>query len=252
MNADSRRDRKSGDARVSGTSSIFANTASPSAAKSSPVPACFEGSTLVHTIDGLIEISEIGVGVPVLSRNEATGEQAYREVLKTFAHEDDRQLYRIDYVPENGDTDAVSATPEHPFWVKGVGWTQVGHLKSGDVLEICDPSGEDDRLRPPGNRQELALSGGRWLATVVSVTPEEDALPVFNLEVDEFHTYFVGTFGVWVHNTAGTSPATVIRESSLLRQHRSKSADAQVAGLPRSPPLRLPMLDQFFSAKKKT
>ena len=44
---------------------------------------------------------------------------------------------------------------------------------------------------------------GRWSGTVVSVTPEEDELPVYDLEVDEFHTYFVGTFGVWVHNKAG-------------------------------------------------
>jgi hypothetical protein len=199
MNANSRRDRKSGDSRVSGTSSIFANTGSPSAAKSNPVPACFDGCTLVHTIDGLIEIAQIGVSVPVLSRNETTGEQAYRNVVKTFEH-GDRLMYRVDYVTENGDTDALSATPEHPFWVKGAGWTEVGNLKSGDVLEICDPSGEDDRSRAPRNREEVALGGGRWSATVVSVTPEEDELPVYNLEVDELHTYFVGTFGVWVHN----------------------------------------------------
>jgi hypothetical protein len=177
------------------------NTGSPLAAKSSPLAACFDGCTRVHTILGLIEIHEIAVGLAVLSRNETTGEQAYRDVVKVFEH-GDRLMHRLDYVSENGDTDALSATPKHPFWVKGVGWTQVGHLKSGDVLEICDPSGQDDRLRPPGDRQEVALGGGRWSATVVSVTPEEDALPVYDLEVEEFHTYFVGIFGVWVHNKA--------------------------------------------------
>jgi hypothetical protein len=183
--------------------SIVDNTDSASAAKASLVAACFDSCTLVHTAIGLLEISEVGVGVPVLSRNETTGEQAYRNVVKNVEH-DERLMHRIDYVTENGDTDVLSATPEHPLWVKGVGWTQVGHLKSGDALEICDPSGEDDRFRPPGNRREVALGGGRWSATVVSVTPEEDPLAVYDLEVEEFHTYFVGTFGVWVHNKAGT------------------------------------------------
>jgi hypothetical protein len=225
MNANNLNNQKSGNARVSGTSSIFANTGRPAAADSNPVAACFDGTTLVHTIHGFMEIGDIGVGVPVLSRNETTGEQGYRPVARTFVH-DDRLMYRIDYVTENGDTDALSATPEHPFWVKGVGWTQVGHLKDGDVLEICDPSGQDDRQRAPGDRQKVALGGGRWVATVVSVSPEEDTLPVFNIEVDEFHTYFVGTFGVWVHNKG------------------------RVAGLSRSPLLRFPIRLNFLGLEK--
>jgi hypothetical protein len=147
MNANSRRGRKSADAQAGGTSSIIANTDSPSAVKASLVAACFDSCTLVHTAIGLLEISEVGVGVPVLSRNEITGEQAYRNVVKNIEH-GERLMHRIDYESGSGDTDTLSATPEHPIWVKGVGWTQVGHLKSGEVLEICDPSGQDDRLRP--------------------------------------------------------------------------------------------------------
>ncbi len=46
----------------------------------------------------------------------------------------------------------------------------------------------------------MTHSGGRWSAKIVSVTPEEDLLPIYQIEVEEFHTYFVGIFGIWVHN----------------------------------------------------
>jgi antitoxin component HigA of HigAB toxin-antitoxin module len=34
----------------------------------------------------------------------------------------------------------------------------------------------------------------------VSVAPTDLVETVYNIEVEEFHTYFVGVFGVWVHN----------------------------------------------------
>jgi hypothetical protein len=30
--------------------------------------------------------------------------------------------------------------------------------------------------------------------------------PVFNLEVEDFNTYFVGTPGIWVHNCNNVTP----------------------------------------------
>lgn len=40
---------------------------------------------------------------------------------------------------------------------------------------------------------------GRELV-VSDVTIDERAETVYNFEVEEFHTYFVGEVGVWVHN----------------------------------------------------
>jgi hypothetical protein len=175
-------------------------------------PACFPLDTYVHTDQGTLEIQYIEVGTLVLARSDVTGEQAYRRVVKTFVHRN-RQTYRIDYVTPEGETDTLYATPEHPFWVKDHGWTPAGRLQSGHVLEICDPDGYDEGYRRMGSLQELALSGGRWSATVVSVAESDLVTTVYNFEVEEFHTYFVGVFGVWVHNNSRLFPAAPKRNS---------------------------------------
>jgi filamentous hemagglutinin len=176
------------------------------------VPAWFEGETPVHTLHGLVPIERIGVGSQVLSRCETTGKRAYRRVVKKFAHED-RQLLRIDYATAEGKTDTLLGTAEHPFWIKDVGWTEAGRLQGGQVLVICDPVGLVDVDRPPGNRQELALGSKEWLATVISVTTSEYVFPVYDFELEGFHTYFVGVFGVWVHNSSRVFSAAPTRNS---------------------------------------
>ena len=175
-------------------------------------PACFPLDTYVHTDQGILEIQYIEEGTLVLARSDVTGEQAYRRVVKTFVHRN-RQTYRIEYVTPEGETDILYATPEHPFWVKDHGWTPLGRLQSGHVLEICDPDGYDEGYRRMGSLQELALSGGRWSATVVSVAESDLVTTVYNFEVEEFHTYFVGVFGVWVHNNSRLFPAAPNRNS---------------------------------------
>ena len=164
-------------------------------------PACFPVDTCVHTDQGILEIQYIAEGTLVLARSDVTGEQAYRRVVKTSVHRN-RQTYRIDYVTPEGETDTLYATPEHPFWVKDHGWTPAGRLQNGHVLEICDPDGYHEGYRRMGSLQELALNGGRWSATVVSVAESDLVTTVYNFEVEEFHTYFVGVFGVWVHNNS--------------------------------------------------
>jgi hypothetical protein len=53
-----------------------------------PVSACFAAGTLVHTQTGLVPIEQIKVGDMVLSKPESgEGEQAYKRVTRTFAHE---------------------------------------------------------------------------------------------------------------------------------------------------------------------
>ena len=76
--------------------------------------------------------------------------------------------------------ETISATPEHPFWVQGIGWVDASGLSAGDDLLLAD--------------------GGA--ATIVSVMRERLASPrdVYNFEVEGFHTYFVASAGVWVHN----------------------------------------------------
>lgn len=188
------------------------------------------------------EIQYIKVGDEVLSRNEVTGEQAYRRVTNTFVHYEKAILdVTIDAtgnmapLPRNQNErftkeyqaildwrTTIRATPEHPFWVNGVGWVPAGSLQPGQEVEICYDLNTEDINLPIGwaRLYEKRLSGGRWTAKVVDVRAEERyRTNVYNLEVDEFHTYFVGGYGVWVHNTCdvfadGATPPIVLEKST--------------------------------------
>jgi hypothetical protein len=76
----------------------------------------------------------------------------------------------------------IGTTAEHPFWVRGKGWTPAGLLQPGDLLSSHD---------------------GRW-TVVEAVTDAREVTTVYNVCVAEHHTYFVGCqtwgFSVWAHN----------------------------------------------------
>ncbi|MFR1184310.1 MAG: polymorphic toxin-type HINT domain-containing protein [Ruminococcus sp.] len=135
---------------------------------------CFVAGTLVTTEDGQEPIEEIEVGDRVLSEDETTGEVAVKTVTETYVNETDELIH----IGVNGET--ISATPSHPFYVDKLGWTLARSLRAGDVL---------------------VLSNGE-LVTVEWVQHEilESPIKVYNFEVEEFHTYFVGECGVLVHN----------------------------------------------------
>ena len=113
----------------------------------------------------------------MLSRDEHTDAQSLKPVLRTMVHP------VTDLIHVRVATDTITATPNHPFRVAGRGWVAVGELTAGDTLYLAD--------------------GGR--ADIVSVTREKLAIPldVYNVEVADFHTYFVAGAGVWVHNCGG-------------------------------------------------
>ena len=138
---------------------------------------CFVAGTLVITEDGQKPIEEIEVGERVLSENELTGEVAIKTVTETYVNETDELIH----IGVNGET--ISATPTHPFYVDKLGWTLARSLRAGDIL---------------------VLSNGE-LVTVEWVQHEilESPIKVYNFEVEEFHTYFVGENGIFVHNGCG-------------------------------------------------
>ena len=115
--------------------------------------ACFAKGALVHTKEGLVPIEKLRVGDWVLSKPEdGTGELAYKRVTHTFAHgptEVVNLLYRF-----GGKDDSIFAeyvqhrrlttTMNHPIWVIGNGWTDVGELNQW-----------------PGKESQLVLADGR-------------------------------------------------------------------------------------------
>lgn len=134
---------------------------------------CFVGGTSVLTDEGEKDIEDIEVGDKVLSKDEVTGEVAYKEVTATYNHETD-EIYSIHV---GGQT--IESTFNHPFFVKDKGWTFVKNLKVGDLLVQSD-----------GNTLKIE-----------SIELEQKHVTVYNMTVDEFHTYFVSDLGIWVHNT---------------------------------------------------
>ena len=100
--------------------------------------------------------------------------------MRTFLNEKDELVH----VQVNGET--ITCTTEHPFYVQGKGWIAAKDLKIGDKLEL--QNGEDafvDTIR----REKLA-----------------EPIQVFNFEVEDFHTYYVGAGCVLVHNVCSNSP----------------------------------------------
>ncbi|CAI8968694.1 hypothetical protein EMIT07CA2_50403 [Brevibacillus sp. IT-7CA2] len=74
---------------------------------------CFTAGTKVLTDEGEKPIEEIEVGDKVLSKDEETGEVAYKEVVGLFQKQAD-EIYKIIYI---GD-EIIESTAEHPICLK--------------------------------------------------------------------------------------------------------------------------------------
>lgn len=135
---------------------------------------CFVEGPLVAAEDGLCPIEEIKAGDYVWAEEPETGERALKRVVRTFLKEKDELVH----IQVGGET--ITCTTEHPFYVQSKGWVAAQDLKPNDKLELRD--GED--------------------AFVDAVRYEklDKPIPVFNFEVEGFHTYYVGAGCVLVHN----------------------------------------------------
>lgn len=186
---------------------------------------CFLAGTLVVAERGVSSVESLRPGDRVLARDEHTGQQGYKEVVRTYRSWTDRVVHvrtarasavqrgrgerhrvgeesggsaeggeEADEPPSTpGGVDGAGeqtlrCSPPHPFWVVGRGWVRAELLRVGDLL---------------------AGSSGEALVVVEHEVRAERA-EVFNFHVSEWNTYFVaerddGPF-VWVHNKDGRTP----------------------------------------------
>jgi len=135
---------------------------------------CFVAGTLVSTEDGNKPIEEIKAGDLVWSENPETGEKALKRVVQTFINETDVLVHV--FIGEQ----EIITTEEHPFWVEGKGWTGAAELKIGDIVRT-------------NNNQKL-------LVCKLYVEKLSSPVKVYNFEVEDFHTYYVGDDSILVHN----------------------------------------------------
>ena len=138
---------------------------------------CLVAGTPVWTERGPRAVDKLKVGDLVLSQNVATGELAYKPVLKTTV----RPVSKLVRFSAGGSEFQCSGG--HRFWLAGSGWCKSRSLKSAG------------RLYGVGSAQAIeSISGG-------------DLLPTYNVIVADFHTYFVGNGKLLSHNNTIPEPA---------------------------------------------
>jgi len=147
----------------------------------------------------------------VWTYNESTGKNELKTVGHVFVNQDPAITY-LTLKNEDGSSEPIITTPEHPFYVQekakntpsstgygpklssskahgdlGPNWVGAGYLSVGDILKTAQGWG-----------------------TVVNVTTVAETRTMYNLSVQGNHDFFVGEKGWLVHN-AGNIVYRVIR-----------------------------------------
>ena len=134
---------------------------------------------MVVTAAGLVAIENIQPGDMVLAANEETGEYAYKEVVRTFVNTTE-EITHVTISNGEGVQEVIDSTPQHPFYVEGKGWVEASALHAGMTIWFANGT--------KGTVEDISNEG------------LEEPVTVYNFEVADFHTYFVGECGVLVHN----------------------------------------------------
>lgn len=209
----------------------------------------FIAGTPVHTSEGMVAIEQVRAGDLVLTRLPTGGEAAasFRPVLRTWVYSGVEVLY-VGFAGRDGPTEALTVGYHHPFWVNPTGWRFAVRLQPqpGVTRQLEPPHGgkavvqgiapiystdqpglvwaafAGDR-NSPGTLWNYAE--GRLIAEDVPYDRHgwdrgrpgklegEDILfkaTVYDIEVEDGHSYFVGTLGVLVADASplGGDPAT--------------------------------------------
>ncbi|CAM2008762.1 polymorphic toxin-type HINT domain-containing protein [Acanthopleuribacter pedis] len=158
---------------------------------------CFPAGTLILSRQGHVPIESIAVGDWVWSRHDQTGEESWQQVDRLFLKEADG-VHALRFLGSDGIVIHLDATAEHPFWGESEAWVSADQLTPGD--RIWSRSG--------------------WI-TVQENRYVPGHLPVYNFEVRDTHTYFVGQDGVWAHNSCAKVKASPKGGTYTLRDPRT-------------------------------
>lgn len=135
---------------------------------------CFLGGTPVILADGsTLPIEQIPLGTLVVAQDPDSGDVTAQPTTATFTHHVHSTL-----LLHLSDGSTLHTTRQHRFFVPEHGFLAAGRLTPG---------------------MSVVTLSNQYL-TVLGSTPVESEAVVYNLEVANAHTYFVGQQGVWVHN----------------------------------------------------
>ncbi len=163
----------------------------PAAGSGRRVSIC--AGTLIHTRHGRVPVEFVQAGDFVLGQSEAGGELAYRRVAHANARSR-KDLLFVHYLLANEElARTLVVTASLPFWVRDVGWRPAEDLRVGCELQLLEDVEAHVTGIAPVLDAGLPESSAR-------ADEEARATRVFNLEVEDCQSCFVGEAGVWVQN----------------------------------------------------
>lgn len=139
---------------------------------------CFvAGTPIVLASGSLIAIENIKAGDYVKSYNEITNKVENKRVKKTFVNETDELV-----VVQTNDNQIIKSTPGHKFFANN-SWVSAENLRAGDIL--------------------VSVNGQKVIVEKVQHEILDCPIKVYNFEVADNHTYFVGSYNaIAVHNAS--------------------------------------------------
>ena len=122
----------------------------------------------------MVAIEKIKSGDKVISTDPETFETAEKTVLETYI----REVNKLVHLTINGEE--IITTFDHPFYVRERGFVNACELWVGaQLLDV---------------NNNILVVGNTRLELV------KNPVKVYNFQVEDYHTYYVGENGVWVHN----------------------------------------------------
>ncbi|WP_319922921.1 polymorphic toxin-type HINT domain-containing protein [Moraxella catarrhalis] len=123
-----------------------------------------------------------------------------------------QEIYEVVVKHSNNSTETFKTTKEHPFWVEGIGWLKASLLEQG--MTLLDKHGLPN-------------------VTILSQTKLTHTDTVYNFEVQDFHTYHIGEYGVWVHNAecCGNHISSIVKQDELLLREARKLSQQESQGI---------------------
>jgi hypothetical protein len=166
--------------------------------------ASFPAGTLIWTPTGPVPIEQLSVGDRVESRNPSGFTDADQPIIQ--------ELSRTAPGYQRIDTEfgTLTATPEHPFWVQGKGWTEAKDLEWEDPIATLEG--------------DVVAYGNTYV---------EEPTQVYNFSVANTPNYFAGEAKAWVHNAncEVPPPPRITHIENVGTQTLSDIADTQVKGM---------------------
>ncbi|MBQ8142159.1 MAG: Hint domain-containing protein [Bacilli bacterium] len=135
---------------------------------------CFKEGTIVKTEEGDKKIEDIKVGDRVLSKNPETGEIAYKKVTKLYRNE--TFFWFTIFLSKK---ESITTTLLHVFF-----WSNGEKRNAFTLKQAANLVDDKGKIHPI-----------KYVKLIHHLRHDEKT---YNIEVEDFHTYFVGQSGIWV------------------------------------------------------